>query len=123
MNQFFVNDDGRFRDASSWSGDGLLLARVSQGSAAVEIDEDGDLDLAAANNVGSATLLRNDLEGDHGWLQVSLIGPAHGVGAIVEVDPIPTGNRQNRQVCISGGYLSSDDVRLHFGLGTTATPR
>jgi len=26
-------------------------------------------------------------------------------------------------VCISGGYLSSDDIRLHFGLGTTATPR
>ena len=123
MNQFFVNDDGRFRDASSWSGDGLLLARVSQGSAAVEIDEDGDLDIAVANNVGSATLRRNDLEGDHGWLQVSLIAPAQGVGAIVEVDPIPTGIRQHRQVCISGGYLSSDDIRLHFGLGTTATPR
>lgn len=81
MNQFFVNDDGRFRDASSWSGDGLLLARVSRGSAAVDIDEDGDLDLAVANNVGPATLLRNDLEGDHGWLQISLIGPAQGVGA------------------------------------------
>ena len=43
------------------------------------------------------------------------------MGAIVEVDPIPTGIRQRRQVRISGGYLSSDDIRLHFGLGTTAT--
>ena len=86
-----------------------LLAR---GSAAADYDDDGDLDLAVAAVGGPLVLLEN--RGTSGtWLEVD-VGFAPGAEATVV---LPDGRRLRRQAVSGGSYLSSEDPRLHFGLG------
>jgi ASPIC and UnbV/FG-GAP-like repeat len=89
---------------------GPLLAR---GSAAADYDNDGDVDLAVASVGGPLALLENT--GTAGtWLEVAL--DAFAPGAEVTV-VLPDGRRLRRQAQAGGSYLSSEDPRLHFGLG------
>jgi ASPIC and UnbV/FG-GAP-like repeat len=100
---------GRF-EALPLDGIGPLLAR---GSAAADYDNDGDVDLAVAAVGGPLALLENT--GTAGtWLEVEL--GAFAPGAEVTV-VLPDGRRLLRQAQAGGSYLSSEDPRLHFGLG------
>jgi hypothetical protein len=64
------------------------------------------------------SLLRNDLSGGNGWLQVKLEGRRSNrsaLGATVVVTA--EGRRQAQAVLSQTSYYSVDDLRLHFGLG------
>jgi enediyne biosynthesis protein E4 len=65
-------------------------------------------------------LLRNEGGGRAGhWLQVRTIGTKgnrDGLGALVKV-VTPGGTQYDRMRC-GGNFLSGNDLRLHFGLGT-----
>jgi len=109
---------GRFVDLSSRSGSGLLQRRVSRGVAAADLDQDGDVDLAIANQDSPVVVLRND--GGHRlpWLQVQLLGQppnTAALGALVELHG--PGGVQVRQVTTGGGYQSASEPVVHFGLG------
>ena len=64
-------------------------------------------------------LLRNDGAKGH-WLEVQL--PRFAPGAVVTV-VLPDGRKLVREVRAGSSYLSSEDPRLHFGLGTATQVR
>ena len=70
---------------------------------------------------GKGQLLRNVTAGAGHWLEIQLIGTKSnrdGIGATVEV--VANGMKQKSQRVAGSGYLSQDDWRVHFGLGTNA---
>ncbi len=115
-NLLFENQgDGSFRDVSARSG--LVDKRLGRGAAVGDVDEDGDLDVVVANMHALPALLRNDGGNRRKWVRFLLIGRKSnrdGVGTRVTLEA--GGRAQTRTSKAGGGYLSSHDPRLHFGL-------
>jgi hypothetical protein len=91
--------------------------RVARGAAYADIDNDGDLDLLVSTNAGPALLYRNDGTRNES-LRIRLQGTQSnrdGIGAVVHV---ACGHDQQSQMLKTGGYLSSNELVLTFGLGT-----
>jgi hypothetical protein len=99
----------------------MLLVQVSRGAAWADYDDDGDLDVAVANNNQPAALLRNEGGNQGHWIAFKLVGAGRkggnrdGIGARVELRA--GGRRQVDEVRSGASYLSQSDMRLHFGLG------
>jgi enediyne biosynthesis protein E4 len=118
-------DPGRLRieDVSARAGPGLRVQKASRAAVGIDFDNDGDLDIATTELNETPCLLRCDLapRTPRHWLAVRLRGrPAAGVpldpaGAVVRVrakDLLAT-----RVLLLGSSFLSSEDPRLHFGLG------
>ncbi|MDA2930832.1 CRTAC1 family protein, partial [Acidobacteria bacterium AH-259-O06] len=114
----FENIGGRFRDITTQSGTPLLLRRVSRGAAFGDYDNDGDVDVLVLNLGESPTLLRNSRGNENGWISLQLEGtrsPRDPIGARVRAS---VGGRVLTRYLEGGGsYLSSNDHRVHLGLG------
>jgi hypothetical protein len=94
---------------------GAIAPRNGRGLAAADFDNDGDLDLAVGSIGGAVQLLRNDGGSQAGhWLEVSLrpFVPGTVVAAV-----LPDGRRLVEVARAGSSYLSTEDPRLHFGLG------
>jgi hypothetical protein len=102
-----------FTDLTSSVGLGAVGPVLARGAAAADFDNDGDLDLAVNRLGGDLLLLENDGAGGN-WLEVSLGGSQPG--AVVTV-VLPDGRSLVREVHAGSSYLSSEDPRVHFGLG------
>jgi hypothetical protein len=91
----------------------------SYGTEFADFDDDGDLDLAVANNGGPLLILRNT-QTSGAWLVVDVRTSegAPAIGARVEI--VAAGRAQRREVRPQSSYLSSHDPRAHFGLGGAA---
>ena len=99
---------------------GLLRGlRVNgRGLAAADYDNDGRVDVAVGTVGGKLLLFRNTSKAGH-WLEVN-VAP-FSPGAVVTL--VGKSGRQVREVQAGSSYLSSEDPRVHFGLGnaTVAT--
>jgi hypothetical protein len=113
--------DGKFADISRSAGPVLDTKTVARGACFADYDNDGKVDGFVVNLGSSATLLHNVTPSRNHWLAIKLKGTKSnrdGIGALVEVT---TGSRhQSAQRVAGSGYLSQDDGRLHFGLGSAA---
>jgi hypothetical protein len=111
--------DGEVADVSAGVGLGEGPLLNGRGLAAADYDNDGDLDLAVASIAGPLVLLRNSGAEGH-WLQVRLrtFSPGAKVTAV-----LPDGRRLVREVKAGSSYLSSEDPRVHFGLGAATRVR
>jgi ASPIC and UnbV/FG-GAP-like repeat len=108
----------RARFAAAGATAGLQhVPRVNgRGLATADYDNDGDLDVAVNSVGGRLQLLRNDGARGH-WLEVQL--PRFAPGAVVTV-VLADGRTLVREVHAGSSYLSSEDPRVHFGLGATS---
>ncbi len=115
-NQLFLNHQGMsFSDVSD---DGLSVRKVSRGAAFGDIDNDGDVDIVVSNLNDSPTILRNETAGENRWLIIKLVGTQCNRNAIGSRVKVVVGEQaQTREVKSGSGYLSQNDLRLHFGLG------
>ncbi len=118
-NLLLENDgSGRFREVGDSSGAGLAETHVGRGAAFGDYDDDGDLDIVVVNDNEPPSLLRNDGGNGLHWIKLRLRGTRSnrdGIGARLR---LAAGELvQFREVRQGGGYLSSHDPRLHFGLG------
>jgi len=113
--------DGRFADVSRTAGDVLSVRTTARGACFADYDNDGKVDAFVVNLGGKGTLAHNVSTGTGHWLAIKLKGTKSnrdGIGAKVEVF---AGDKHWTAERVAGsGYLSQDDDRLHFGLGTAA---
>jgi hypothetical protein len=101
-------------------GSGLAVVEAARGAAFGDLFNDGKMDVVVNNVDGSPTLLRNVNRDTHNWVGFKLIGgarsPRDGVGATLR---LRAGGIVQREDILSGGsFLSSNDMRAHFGIGT-----
>jgi hypothetical protein len=113
---------GKFELVPPVEGTGLAQVSVGRGAAFGDIFNDGKIDVVINNMDGVPTLLRNVNPDHHHWVDLKLIGgprsPRDAVGATVYLNA--AGIRQRGDVLSGGSYLSSNDMRIHFGLGDAA---
>jgi hypothetical protein len=111
--------DGRFVEVTSKMGAPVTQPRPSRGTAFGDFDNDGDVDVAIINMNEPPSLLRNDCNAGNNWLKVKCIGTKSnrsGIGARVRV---VTGQHSQMNEVVSGSsFMSQNDLRLHFGIGT-----
>jgi histone H3/H4 len=119
-NVFFTNDGGVLKNTSSSSG--ADFKGNSRSTAYLDIDEDGDLDIAINNFHAPATILRNNSQRNGlNWLKIRLIGdPTQGsnrdaIGARIRVTA-GEDLHVSREIQGGSGYLSMNPKQQHFGL-------
>jgi hypothetical protein len=113
---------GRFEELLDGAGPAVAEAHASRGVAFGDFDNDGDLDILIMNINEPPSLLRNDLGGTGHCLKVKLVGTRSNRSAIGAVVTATYGGRRQAQaVLASSGYLSCNDRRVHFGLGSAST--
>lgn len=114
--------DGKFLQMGDDAGPALLSRHVSRGCAFGDFDNDGDMDILIMNQNEPPSLLRNDAPRSNHWLKLRLEGTRSNRSAIGARVLLRYGNRVQVQELLSqGSYLSSNDPRLHFGLGLLTT--
>jgi hypothetical protein len=114
--------DKTFEEVGAQFGPVMTEERVSRGLAVGDIDNDGRLDIVINDLDGSPQLLRNESTGVGNWLLVKVRAPKMNVDAIGAVVTARTGTITQKRLVQSGSsYISQEDLRLHFGLGSAAT--
>ncbi|MFQ5790887.1 MAG: ASPIC/UnbV domain-containing protein [Acidobacteriota bacterium] len=118
-NQVFWNlGSGQFQEARFSSDDGMQQIASSRGGAFGDIDDDGDIDIVIVNIDGAPSLLRNELPAGGNWIALRLIGTVSNRDAIGARVALRNGERRHvKEVHPSGSVFSSNDLRIHFGLG------
>jgi hypothetical protein len=112
--------NGKFADITSESGAGILEMVSGRGCAFGDFDNDGDIDVLVNCVNDFPQLLRCDQSVKANWLKVKTIGVKSnrsGIGARVSCITAG-GHRQIDEVRSGGSYMSQNDLRVHFGLGT-----
>jgi len=113
---------GKFEELVEAAGPAIGEAHSSRGVAFGDFDNDGDIDILIMNVNEPPSLLRNDVSGNGHWLKVKLVGVKSNRSAIGSTVVASFGGRKQTQaVTAQTSYLSVNDQRLHFGLGTAAT--
>jgi enediyne biosynthesis protein E4 len=113
---------GRFVELGDEAGPGITAPHMSRGCAFGDFDNDGDMDVLIMNQNEPPSLLRNDAPAANNWLKLRLQGTKSNRSAIGARVVVRYGAKQQAQAVLSQtSYLSANDPRLHFGLGSEKT--
>jgi hypothetical protein len=109
----------KFQLVAPVKGSGLAVVTPGRGAAFGDLFNDGKIDVVINSLDSAPVLLRNVNADAHHWVELNLVGglksPRDAVGATVYLTA--NGMRQRGDVMSGGSYISSNDQRLHFGLG------
>jgi enediyne biosynthesis protein E4 len=111
--------DGTFCDASDLAGPALLERRVSRGLAVGDLFNDGNMDVVINDLDGGPMVLRNHGVAGRHWISLELAGAKSNrlaIGARLKI--VAGGVTQTDEIHSGGSYLSQNDLRVHFGLGS-----
>jgi hypothetical protein len=115
--------NGKFEVVPAVKGTGLAALLTARGAAFGDLFNDGKIDVVINQLHNVPALLRNVYPTENHWVGLRLIGgpksPRDAIGATVYL--VAGGIRQRGDVISGGSYASSNDLRLHFGLGTSTT--
>lgn len=116
----FKNIGGtKFIDVSSEMGQDFGVKGYQRGSAFVDLNNDGFLDIVVTSLSEKPRILKNNgLSGNH-WIMLDLCGRKSnrsGIGARIKVTTA-SGRTLFNHATTSIGLMSSSDRRVHFGLG------
>jgi enediyne biosynthesis protein E4 len=121
--QLFHNRAGHtFEEIADVSqlNDGPLHSR--RGTAFGDFNNDGNVDIVVYNAGGPPSLFINESKNSNHRVLFHLIGTKSNRAAIgARVTVSTSAMKQIAEVCGGGSYLSSNDQRLHFGLGSDTT--
>ncbi len=121
--QLFRNIEGQsFEDVAAQAGLNAGPLESRRGIAFGDINNDGNLDFVVFNVDGPPSLFLNETRNANHRVLFRLVGSKSNrmaLGARVTVSA--AGMTQMDEVRGGGGYNSSNDTRLHFGLGGAAT--
>jgi len=110
--------DGKFRDVSLEAGDAIQQRTSARGLAVGDLWNDGSLEVIVTNMGESPSLLKNKLRYPNHWIGLRLVGTASNRSAIGARVTLRVDGRTFVQEVRSGSsFNSSNDLRLHFGLG------
>jgi hypothetical protein len=116
----YRNHEGtHFEDISAQAGASVTAPAAGRGCAFGDFDNDGRMDIIINNMNDIPALLRGNCRDQNHWLAVRTIGRKSnrsGIGARVYC--LAGKRRQMDEVRSGGSYLSQNDLRVHFGLGT-----
>jgi enediyne biosynthesis protein E4 len=114
--------NGTFAQMGEEAGPAINAPHMSRGVAFGDFDNDGDMDVLIMNVDEPPSLLRNDAPAGHNWLKIRLEGTKSNRSAIGARVVVRYGGKVQVQEVTSGcSFFSSNDPRLHFGLGTATT--
>jgi hypothetical protein len=114
-----AGDNRMFAYVPPVKGTGLADVIPGRGAAFGDLFNNGKIDVIINPIDGPPVLLRNVNPDHHHWVELALVGtgksPRDATCATVYLSA--NGMRQRQDVLASGSYISSNDRRLHFGLG------
>ena len=110
---------GHFEELFDEAGTAILEPHSSRGMAFGDFDNDGDIDMLVVNLGEPPSLFRNDVSGKNHWIKIRLEGTVSNRSAIgARIEVIAGGAKQMKEVQSQSSFLSCNDFRLHFGLGS-----
>lgn len=116
----FLNEhDGKFKDISKLVGPAIQQPQVSRGMAMGDLFNNGKIDLVVENLVGSPMILVPEGGPPNHWVSFQLEGADKNRLALNARVIATAGDLvQTGEVLSGGSYLSQNDLRIHFGLGS-----
>ncbi|MGA3225450.1 MAG: CRTAC1 family protein [Acidobacteriaceae bacterium] len=115
---YWNQGNGKFKDISRSAGPGCTEPQSSRGLAIADFWNDGRLSAVINNSGAKPLLLVNQAANTNHWIGISAVGTRSnrdGIGASVSV--VAGDKKWIQEVRSGSSYLSSSDLRLHFGLG------
>jgi len=114
--------NGTFEDVAEQAGLRKLPLRSRRGAAFGDLNNDGLIDVVITNVGEPPTVLLNTTENANHSLTLNLMQSSLNKYAVGARATLKTSKRSMiREVQAGSSYLSQDDLRLHFGLGSNET--